>query len=530
MARRLKNVQFISSGKEEISTQSSAIVPRTQIIEEITNGGLEVNTHARKQLATNLQALLRSVDEAVIIGSIISTSTDEDIKLGIKITEDEPNGHGSLNDPRMGVVERGLNCSICRNTSDKCVGHNGYIPLNQMIYHPHFLSSVIHVLQAICNDCSRILMTDEALRPYMKYSGRKRLEAIAADTAKSRLRCSRGQFDQEEIDKRIDELMIRDKNNSLTREQYIEEYGFNTVRKCRPNPKFKTSSIKETDRVQYESEKDGLQVLDIKVIHERIFAHLLDEDLMKLGFYPEYGSTPKNFIVRNIPVMPTRARYPRFVNGKYEPDYLTKKYTEIIKTNNEWRHTKDEKDKRALGDKIYRLFKELIDKSESSKGTVGQQASIKDLLQGKKGIMRDKLMGARNNYTFRSVIGPDPDLKITQIAIPKMAAPYLTKREYVFQHNIERIKKLLDGGKIRSIIPGPLHGRNEGIIQEVVTGRKYDIKIGDKVDRHLQDGDLNPFNRQPTLHRPGMMAFEVVLKNQLNIGVPLGVTPAYNAD
>jgi DNA-directed RNA polymerase II subunit RPB1 len=35
------------------------------------------------------------------------------------------------------------------------------------------------------------------------------------------------------------------------------------------------------------------------------------------------------------------------------------------------------------------------------------------------------------------------------------------------------------------------------------------VQIGDKVERHLQDGDLVLFNRQPSLHKMSMMGHRV---------------------
>lgn len=38
---------------------------------------------------------------------------------------------------------------------------------------------------------------------------------------------------------------------------------------------------------------------------------------------------------------------------------------------------------------------------------------------------------------------------------------------------------------------------------------KIQLKYGDMVERHLRDGDVVIFNRQPSLHRISMMGFRV---------------------
>jgi len=41
------------------------------------------------------------------------------------------------------------------------------------------------------------------------------------------------------------------------------------------------------------------------------------------------------------------------------------------------------------------------------------------------------------------------------------------------------------------------------------TKRQFQLEIGDIVERHLQDGDLIAFGRQPTLHKGSLMARRV---------------------
>ncbi len=41
------------------------------------------------------------------------------------------------------------------------------------------------------------------------------------------------------------------------------------------------------------------------------------------------------------------------------------------------------------------------------------------------------------------------------------------------------------------------------------TNMAADLRVGDTVERHLQDGDVVLFNRQPSLHRMSIMAHRV---------------------
>ena len=56
------------------------------------------------------------------------------------------------------------------------------------------------------------------------------------------------------------------------------------------------------------------------------------------------------------------------------------------------------------------------------------------------------------------------------------------------------------------------------------------LEEGDVVDRHLIDGDIGLFNRQPSLHRMSMMAHKVKVMSGKTFRLNVYVTPAYNAD
>ena len=53
---------------------------------------------------------------------------------------------------------------------------------------------------------------------------------------------------------------------------------------------------------------------------------------------------------------------------------------------------------------------------------------------------------------------------------------------------------------------------------------------GFTVERHLADGDLVLFNRQPSLHRMSIMAHEVKIMKGRTFRLNLTVCPPYNAD
>ena len=67
-------------------------------------------------------------------------------------------------------------------------------------------------------------------------------------------------------------------------------------------------------------------------------------------------------------------------------------------------------------------------------------------LKGKKGRIRGNLSGKRVNFTARTVISPDPNLEIDQVAVPVEAAMKLTYPEVVTPHNQQRLREAVMRG------------------------------------------------------------------------------------
>jgi len=64
--------------------------------------------------------------------------------------------------------------------------------------------------------------------------------------------------------------------------------------------------------------------------------------------------------------------------------------------------------------------------------------SIKQRLKGKEGRVRGNLMGKRVDFSGRTVITPDPNLRIDQVGVPRSIAQNLTFPEIVTPFNMEK--------------------------------------------------------------------------------------------
>ena len=138
------------------------------------------------------------------------------------------------------------------------------------------------------------------------------------------------------------------------------------------------------------------------------------------------------------------------------------------------------------------------------------------------------------DFSARTVISPNPHISINEVGVPQKVAMTLTVPTFVTKFNIEEMKQfVLNGPKTH---PGANY-----IIRE--DGRRIDLRFGKSreliastikpgyvIERHLKNGDLVLFNRQPSLHRMSIMAHEVRVMPGQTFRLSLVVCPPYNAD
>jgi DNA-directed RNA polymerase subunit A' len=154
-------------------------------------------------------------------------------------------------------------------------------------------------------------------------------------------------------------------------------------------------------------------------------------------------------------------------------------------------------------------------------------------LKGKEGRFRSNLSGKRVNFSARTVISPEPLLSINEVGIPKEAAIELTVPIRVNQYNIDICREMVGRGPDN--YPGVNYmirtdGHRIKVTEKNSETLQEKIEIGFIIERHLVDGDIVLFNRQPSLHRMSMMAHEVRVMPFKTFRLNLSVCPPYNAD
>lgn len=141
-------------------------------------------------------------------------------------------------------------------------------------------------------------------------------------------------------------------------------------------------------------------------------------------------------------------------------------------------------------------------------------------------------MGKRCDFSARSVITPDAALRLNQLGVPLAVAQNMTFPESVTYSNIDEMKMLVQNGPQNW--PGAMYIiREDGKMIDLAMLRNRSdahIEPGYKVERHLRDGDIVAFNRQPSLHKMSCMGHEVKVLPQSTFRLNLSVTSPYNAD
>ncbi|XP_020207668.1 DNA-directed RNA polymerase I subunit 1 [Cajanus cajan] len=190
--------------------------------------------------------------------------------------------------------------------------------------------------------------------------------------------------------------------------------------------------------------------------------------------------------------------------------------------------------------------------NKTASGQRDVATGICQLLEKKEGIFRQKMMGKRVNFACRSVISPDPYLAVNEIGIPPYFALRLSYPERVTPWNTVKLRNaILNGpeshpgathyedkvstvrlppkGKLLSLTARKLPSSRGVILQHgKIADHEFEGKV---VYRHLKDGDVVLVNRQPTLHKPSIMAHIVrVLKGEKTVRMHYANCSTYNAD
>ena len=421
---------------------------------------------------------------------------------------------GGLFDPRMGVLDSGKECRSCGQTNHKCPGHFGHFRLARPVYYIQFFPFILNVLSCVCIRCSKLMIDKEYRKHFLKRRGEARWRDVLTACKEIR-RC--GQETEDGCGAR--------KPNRFVRE------GIARI-------------VAEWDDVEGSGEKETAvkqkQPLEVEYVL-RLFRRITDEDVDFMGL-SRYWCRPDWMICTVLAIPPPQVR-PSVItdNNQRSEDDLTHKLAEIIKTNNTYLQPRiDANAAKSVIDEWTNVLQyhvaTLVDNQIPGVAPSAQRngrplKSIQQRLGSKEGRIRYNIQGKRVEFSARSVITPDPNISITELGVPEKIAMNLTRPERVTRFNRDKLYKFIQNGPLK--FPGAKTIRRpDGRIISLrhVNTKEIVLHIGDVVNRHLMDGDIVLFNRQPTLHRMSMMGHRVKVLPYKTFRLNVSVTAPYNAD
>ena len=454
-----------------------------------------------------------------------------------------PCNNGPL-DTRMGISNKVATCDTCGEPLQQCNGHFGHVKLALPAFHIGYMRMIIGVLQDICKTCSRILLSEADRRRFLKELLRPGLENLrrVAVCKKVNEQC-----------RKTKECFACGATNGqvkkagshplkIVHDQFKTFNSSTAVKKKPPQEKvlfdLSFEEAKKTSEVErhYRKATDDLNPLRVLSLFQRIRS----SDCLLLGMDPQEGR-PEMFIWQYIPVPPVCIRPSVSQDSSSTEDDLTTKLSEVVWLNyllkQSLRTGQSIKTIMEQWDHMQVVMAMYINSDSPGLHPGGVYQPLRGFcqrLKGKQGRFRGNLSGKRVDFSGRTVISPDPNLGIDEVAIPELVAKMLTYPERVSRYNIAKLRqRVLNGSRTW---PGANHiiKEDQGTKQNLRWGRPSDhanyLKIGDIVERHLEDRDIVLFNRQPSLHKLSILSHYVKVRPHRTFRLNECVCTPYNAD
>jgi len=415
---------------------------------------------------------------------------------------------GGLMDRRLGTVEPGVRCETCGNPPGTCPGHFGHIELARPVIHPEFARNIHILLRATCRSCGRLLLPDE------------------------------------EIEKARLKIKQYEKYWTTLKHRYVESIAKKAMKSTScPHcgaPQFK---IKFEKPYTFYEERDGVSSrLRPNEVRERL-ERIPDSDLEVLGIDPK-EARPEWMVLTVLPVVPITVR-PSITleTGMRSEDDLTHKLVDILRINQRLKESIEVGAPPLIIDDLWELLQyhvatyfdnELPGIPPARHRSGRPLRTLAQRLKGKEGRFRGSLAGKRVDFSARTVISPDPNISINEVGVPIDIAKILVVPEKVTEWNVEELRKLVRNGPFvhpgANYIVRPDGGRVDLRYVKDRAAIAEALMPGYIVERHLRDGDIVLFNRQPSLHRMSIMAHKVRVLPYKTFRLNLLVCTPYNAD
>ena len=407
---------------------------------------------------------------------------------------------GGLMDIRLGVIDPGLRCKTCGSKLKECVGHFGYIELARPIIHVNFVPVILKLLRSTCRECGRALVS--------KTKAEKVVDAVEGE--------------EEEV---------------AEKKKVHKSVSAAGIAKC-PHCKARQQKVTLDKPTTFMEAERRISPIDIRARLEKI----PDEDLSLFGLNST-SIRPEWEVLTVMPIPPVTMR-PSITleSGERSEDDLTHKLGDIVRINQRLFENINAGAPEIIIEDLWDLlqyhittfFDNSLPQLPPARHRSGQPLkTISERIKSKEGRIRHNLAGKRTNFSARTVISPDPMLELNDVGVPREIAMKLTIPERVNEWNTAFLKKFIQNGP--EIYPGANYiirpdGKKKKITDETKESALEELQPGYVVERHLMDGDVAIFNRQPSLHRMSMMCHRVRVLPGRTLRLNSAICNPYNAD
>lgn len=396
-------------------------------------------------------------------------------------------------DERMGAIDSDKLCVTCNRDDRGCRGHIGHIELPIKFIKPTYQKKCIQTLQCLCSYCGEPFISEQFAQVLGVYNmpDEQRL-AFCAEVS----------------------------NKWLYK---THDHGYPH---CVYNSEFTGYKLCFTVTTS-----DGIKKYERSVENmENIWSACSPEGLKRIGYTGK--TTPFNFVMSCVAVLPPNLRPPSFIDGKSSDHMLTVCYyqilTRVIKLK---KYDNKAFEREGELNNLYNDIKTIIYGPEKKSGT---KIPLKDagILNGyktKKGMVRFYIMGKRVNYCGRSVAGPGHNLHPGESGVPKSFVKTMLVQDIVSKLNYSNVLTRFRNGDYHfmKMILVSEHGlfpiKQKHIIE-------YQPQIGDVLLRPIESGDMNITGRQPSLHIGSILSYTSVINETEQCTIQASDNPQKNAD
>ena len=454
-------------------------------------------------------------------------------------------------DPRLGISSKSGRCATCGQGLGGCNGHFGHVKLALPCFHYGYLKRIIETLNCVCKDCSRVLLPERDKRKFLQDLRRPGLDGLRKDVIIKNVstNCRKVKVCPHCTAYNGPVRKVPGHPIKMFHNKYAIYTQSNAKSKVKPKDmQAFEKSFEEATKANPELERHLKRAADdltpLRVLN--ILKRIPNAEVELLGMDPTSGGRPEHMIWTHIPAPPVAIRPSVAQEAASTEDDITNKLGDIVHINS------------LMVAALYagQPLSKVMDMWEFMQVQIAMyiDGNLPGLgrdsaygkamrgfcqrLKGKQGRFRGNLSGKRVDFSARTVISPDPNLAIDEVAVPARIAVNMTYPEKVTKYNLDKLKDCIQRGDKKH--PGAnfivkKSDRRRTVLRMVTSKDRRkemaaDLEIGDTVERHIEDGDIVLFNRQPSLHKLSILSHRVKVRPWRTFRLNECVCTPYNAD